>query len=300
MRANSKGNDFNMLAMLRRRGTRHPARSARQILPGRACIAAVLLASALSAAPAAGPAPAAVLAPHSAHYAVKLLSARSGSNIENVTGDMLIQWEHDCAGWTMNHKTVFNVAYTTGDGVRITMTASTWEAETGKDYSFTVRTLFGDSEQTHIEGHAHRADGGNRVYFSAPEKKEMVLPADVLFPAKHTEKVLDAAADAPAIVAAKVFDGFTDDGAQLVNAVVGRPIAPGTEGAGGFEGIARTRAWPVRLAFFTGGDEAEPETEMGIKLHENGISEWLDMDFGDFRIRAQLTKLTVGAQPVCR
>jgi hypothetical protein len=275
---------------------RRTAHSAGQFLPGGIPIAIALLLSLLVAAPAA----AAVLSPHSAHYAVKLLSARSGSNIERVAGDMVIQWERDCSGWTMNHKTVFDVSYSTGDGVRITMTASTWEAESGKDYSFAVRTLFDDKEQSRLEGHAHRATDGNRAFFSAPEKKEMALPADVLFPAGHTGTVLDAAADAPAIVAARVFDGFTEDGAQLVNAVVGRQIAPGTGGSPAFDGIARTKAWPVRLAFFAGGDEAAPETEMGLKLHENGISEWLDMDFGDFRIRAELTRLAVLPAPACR
>ena len=270
--------------------------SARQELPCRAGIAAVLLLAFGGGTPAS----AAMLAPHNAHYAVKLLSARSGSNIEQVTGDMVIQWERDCAGWTMNHKTVFDVAYSTGDGVRITMTASTWEAGSGEEYSFVVRTLFDDREENHLEGHARRGARGNRAYFTAPEKKEFDLPADVMFPTQHTRKVLDSAEQAPTIVAAQVFDGFTEDGPQLVNAVIGRPQPVGGSGAAGFAGIAETRAWPVRLAFFAADGGAEPETEIGLKLHENGISEWLDMDFGDFRVRAELRTLAVSPQPSCR
>ena len=68
---------------------------------------------------------AANLVPHTAHYGMQLLSARGGSGIETVTGDMAIRWEGDCSGWTMSNRTVFDVAYTSGDSVRVTMDAST-------------------------------------------------------------------------------------------------------------------------------------------------------------------------------
>ena len=35
------------------------------------------------------------LAPHVAHYTMKLLSAHSGSNVESVGGDMLVRWDGD-------------------------------------------------------------------------------------------------------------------------------------------------------------------------------------------------------------
>ena len=68
---------------------------------------------------------AANLVPHTAHYGMQLLSARGGNGIETVTGDMAIRWKGDCSGWTMSNRTVFDVTYTSGDSVRVTMDAST-------------------------------------------------------------------------------------------------------------------------------------------------------------------------------
>ena len=111
------------------------------------------------------------LAPHTAHYTMKLLSARGGSGIEAVTGDMGIRWEGDCAGWTMSNRTVFDVTYTGGENVRVTMDASTWEAAAGDRYTFLVRTLFNDKESERIEGKARLADGGGNsgIYTACSE-----------------------------------------------------------------------------------------------------------------------------------
>jgi len=241
-----------------------------------------------------------MLVPHNAHYAVKLLSARSGSNVERVGGDMVIQWERDCSGWTMNHRTVFDIGYSTGSDVRVTMNAATWEAAKGDRYTFNVRTLFGDKEASRVEGYARRGAGGSQAVFTQPQQKVLPLPADVLFPTQHTRRVLAASAAAPMILPVQVFDGFTENGALLVNAAISQiqPAVPAGKAA--FPPLAGRPSWIIQLAFFGGSAEAEPESEIGMRLYDNGISEWLDMDFGDFRVRADLVHLELAGQPDCR
>lgn len=263
------------------------------------CSVAVLATSALVAAPGTG-AMAEGLIPHTAHYKMKLLSARGGSGIDAVTGDMAIRWEGDCAGWTMSNRTVFDVTYTGGDTVRVTMDASTWEAAAGDRYTFLVRTLFNDKESERIEGKA-RLDGGRGIAeFTLPSQKKIDLPAGTMFPTAHTKMVLKAAGETPEIIRATVFDGFTDGGAQFVNAIVGKRLSGGKLGRPAFPGLQKQPAWNVSLAFFDADkDSAEPNSEIRIKIFRNGIAELMEMDFGDFRLLAELKDLKTGKSPTC-
>ena len=244
---------------------------------------------------------AAGFAPHTAHYAMKLLSARSSSNIESVTGDMLVRWEGDCAGWTMSNRTIFNVGYTGGDTVRVTMDATTWESIAGDRYTFLVRTLFNDKESERIEGTARIAEGSHVAEFVSPTKKRVALPPGTVFPTRHTEQVLGVAGDRPQIVRATVFDGFTDGGAQFVNAIVGGRTAakPGADSP--FPELKSQPSWTVNLAFFpVEKQDAEPESEISVKIFANGIAGRMDMDFGDFRVRGELKNLETASLPVCK
>lgn len=244
---------------------------------------------------------AASLVPHTAHYVMKLQSARGGSGIDAVTGDMAIRWEGDCSGWTMSNRTVFDVTYTGGDTVRVTMDASTWEAAAGDRYTFLVRTLFNDKETERVEGKA-RVDGGRGIAeFTLPTRKTMELPAGIMFPTAHTKMVLDAAGETPEIIRATVFDGFTDGGAQFVNAIVGKRLADGKSAKSAFPELQKQPAWGISLAFFDAAKaDAEPNSEIRLKIFRNGIAESMEMDFGDFRLLAALKDLKSGKAPACK
>lgn len=276
---------------------RRPAQSAGQHLPRvplLAAVAAVVLA--LSPPAAAG----VVLAPHSALYAIKLLSARDGSNVNTVSGEMGIKWDAGCSGWAMNHRMLLDVSYVDGNVVRITMDASTWESRAGDRYTFSVHTRFNDRTVDRIEGHAVHLPGRNEAVFTAPEAKVFALPDDVLFPTAHTEVVIAAARDHRKILPARVFDGFSVGSAMLVNTVIGRKIPPLGTKEKTFPGLAGQSAWNMQLAFFSAASaDAEPESEIGTMLYENGVARRLDMGFDDFKVRADLVKLNLSAPPVC-
>lgn len=244
---------------------------------------------------------AANLVPHTAHYTMKLLSARGGSGIDAVSGDMAIRWEGDCSGWTMSNRTVFDVTYTGGESVRVTMDASTWEAAAGDRYTYLVRTLFNDKETERIEGKARIAGGRGIAEFTLPTKKTIMLPAGTMFPTAHTKTVLDAAGETPEIIRATVFDGFTDAGAQFVNAVVGKRLSGGKLGESAFPALKNQPAWSISLAFFDAAkDDAEPSSEIRLKIFRNGIAELMEMDFGDFRLLADLKDLKIGKPFGCK
>ena len=267
----------------------------RQILPGAwfFCTGAVLIVLVPGAM-------ASDLAPHTAHYTMKLLSARGGSGIEAVTGDMGIRWEGACTGWTMSNRTVFDVTYTGGENVRVTMDASTWEAAAGDRYTFLVRTLFNDKESERIEGKARLADGGAIAEFTLPAAKTITLPTGTMFPTTHTRMVLDAAGETPQVIRATVFDGFTDGGAQFVNAIIGKRLTGRPLANSSFPELQKGPSWNVSLAFFDADKaDAEPNSEIRLKIFRNGIAEVIEMDFGDFRLVATLKELRTGKPPVC-
>ncbi len=66
--------------------------------------------AALAASGAAWPA-ALELMPHRAIYGITLASARSGSGIASVTGELLADWSESCAGWALDHRSRLDVTY---------------------------------------------------------------------------------------------------------------------------------------------------------------------------------------------
>ena len=275
----------------------HPAKSTRQILPFRGVYALLLLLVALPAMPAY----AVDLAPHTAHYTMKLMSARSGSNIESASGDIVVRWERDCSGWAMTNRTIFRIAYAGGQSIGFTIDAATWEAASGDDYTFLVRTAYDGKEVERVEGRA-RADGKKRyVDFVQPSKKRLDLEPETIFPMQHTAMVMNAARAGSTFVRAAVFDGFTDGGSQFVTAIVGKKISPEAGDMSRFPELRDLAAWTVSLAFFPQDANAtEPDSEIGIKMMDNGVAAWMDMDFGDFRLRGELDRLDIHKAEVCR
>lgn len=285
-----------MLKMLIATGKSRTDRTARQVLPSAVIFAALFFpVPSVSAAP-----PSAELAPHSAVYAVKLLSAKPKSRIQSVSGEIGVKWEADCGGWTMTHRMALAVGYTGGEAIRLDMTAATWESPAGDHYTFSVRTAFDGREADIVEGHARRTASGSTAVFTQPEARKMALPSDVLFPTAHTNRILAAAQAGVPFLSATVFDGFGAKGAQQVSAVIGRPHIIPEADARRFPALAGQMMSKVQLAFYGDAErQALPESEIGIGISGTGIARTLEMDFGDFKINADLTRLEVGEKPVC-
>jgi hypothetical protein len=60
--------------------------------------------------------------------------------------------------------------------------------------------------------------------------------------------------------------------------------------------LAKDQYWPVEIAYFNdkgdGGEEL-PEYRIAFKLHENGLTRDLVMDYGDFSMTGKLVNLSV-------
>ncbi len=64
--------------------------------------------------------------------------------------------------------------------------------------------------------------------------------------------------------------------------------------------LASDAFWPVDIAYFdeaaTGGEDV-PEYRISFKLHENGMSRDLVMDYGDFSMKGTLVNLSMFPAP---
>ncbi|MDA0704197.1 MAG: cell envelope integrity EipB family protein [Proteobacteria bacterium] len=239
------------------------------------------------------------LVPHRAAYALSLGRSDSGSGVEGARGAMVIEWDESCEGWTVRQRIALDLALANGGGLRSETAYTSWESLDGREYSFRVKSKRnGEDTETFAGEAALDADGAGEARYSDPEGRVMALPAGTLFPTAHTVKLLEQAEAGDPLLFAVVFDGATEEGAARINAVIGRPVAPGAADAP--ESIAGVRGWRMRLAFFDFlGKKTEPHYELGVVLLENGVARSLEMDYGDFVIDATLERVEPVAKPDC-
>ena len=240
-----------------------------------------------------------MLVPHRAVYDVNLVSAKTGSGVASVKGEMLAEWSESCEGWALDHRTLFDISYAQGETIRLTSSVATWESHDGLQYHFNITNAVNGKVTEKYEGRGQFDGklGDGRVDYVTPERGPLTLAPGTVFPMIHTERVLAAALSAPTIRSMIVFDGMSKEGAFRVNAVIGKPVA-------GFKsvmaGLKDRRSWPLQLAYFSvRGHEPEPEHEVGMRIYENGVSDLILLDFGEFKVKTDLKRLEYAKRPSC-
>ncbi len=277
-----------------------PARTGFQpILTFRVSLLALFAIAALPAAAAAGE-----FVPYRALYDTTLKAAERDSAVVGVAGQIEEEWSEACDGWTMQQRTAIEVAIGGEASVRLLSNVTTWEARNGLTYRFNVRNRSSDADEERIEGVARLAGPGKggTAHFDHPRTRRVKLPAGTIFPTAHTDVVLAAAKGAPVVVERTVFDGLSGDGLFDVSAVLGRPSPPADRpGRKALAPLAGLTAWPAQIAFYEHGSKAaEPDHEVGLKLYDNGVTDEMVMDFGQFTVLARLKALELQPRPTCR
>jgi len=116
---------------------------------------------------------------------------------------------------------------------------------------------------------------------------------------RHLNAIIDGAEQGKTILAASVFTGADPDDALLAtNTVIGswKMEAPSAR-LGEF---GRKGYWPVQTAYFKPAAKvAEPEYEINYSMQPNGVVRRYVIDYGDFTIIAELTKLEALTAPSC-
>ena len=268
--------------------------------PGRLLIcAAMLWLGALQTASAVE------IAPHRALYRLNLASTKSGGGVLGASGAMAYEWGETCDGWTVQQRFRLRLEYAEQDNVEVSSTLVTWESKDGMRYRFNERRLRNGDLDEEIKGDA-RLDGkdkGGTADFTKPEAASLALPPGTLFPTAHTVLLIERAQAGDQFVSRQVFDGATVENAGQITAVIGPELKAGPSKKD--EKLPKSPlldrpSWRMRLAFFPANSKSEqPDYELGMRLLDNGVSQDMLLDYGDYVIRATLDDIEALPRPSC-
>ncbi|MCI4678392.1 cell envelope integrity EipB family protein [Rhodoblastus acidophilus] len=261
----------------------------------------VLAAFALALSCAAAPAIAQIKPPsdhaaglvsHRAIYDLRLADGSGSKAPASATGRIAYDFAADCGGYAQTLRQVVDMQPNEGDE-RITETRSTtFEDADGADFRFS--TARPASQGGDVDGSAQRDADGISIALSRPEPFRLSTQSDVLFPTQHIERIIEAARRGDKVMLARVYDG-SDNGRHIYNVttIIGKPARgpDADQGAQGpaFRNVAR---WPVAVAYFPADRrDGLPDYVLSFDLYENGVSTNLRLDYGDFVLRGELTRI---------
>lgn len=264
----------------------------------------VLAASGLSAV-TAGHAGAVSLVPHRAVYDIHLKQASERSGIEGLNGRLVFEFNGtECAGYTTNFRFVNRID--TGDAVRVTDQQSVMfeDIKVGR-FNFETKSFTDEALDKDISGSA-RDDGkdGVRIDLTGPGARTVELSRSH-FPAEHMLDIIDKARKGQSIFETRIFDGSENgDQSYLTTVIVGKPqtVGVGDKEATVVGDHAGNSFWPVSIAYFEDGGSGDqlPVYTQSFKLYDNGITRDLTLDYGDFVLTGQLTKLDILGDGKCK
>jgi hypothetical protein len=241
------------------------------------------------------------IAPHRALYTMTLGSARNDSGVVDARGTMDYEWGETCDGWTIEQRYRLKMHYAEAADVNIASSFVTWESKDGLRYRFNQKQTRNGQVDQEIRGEAKLDDVGKGgvVEFSKPEAQTLRLEPGVMFPSAHTIMLIDGAREGETFISRLVFDGATDENAVQVSAAIGVKVTADAAAAARSPLLQRP-GWRVRLAFFPVDANAEkPDYELGMRLLDNGVSQDMVIDYGEYSIRAKLDDIEPLTKPNC-
>jgi hypothetical protein len=272
-----------------------------RIMAGRCLgLAVALMLAALSTASATE------IQPHRALYSLTLDSTKSSGGVAGASGGMYYEWGETCDGWTVEQRFRLRLAYSEEGSVDVNSTLVTWESKDGLRYRFNEKRLRNGNVEDDVHGEAQLdgKDKGGTANFDKPERNTLTLEPGVIFPTAHTLLLIERALAGDQFVSRKVFDGAAMENAGQVTAVIGAQLKP-TPGAGKplDSPLLQRPSWRMSLAFFgadAGKSDADtPDYELKMRVLDNGVSQEMWLDYGDYVLKAKLDEIEALPRPSC-
>jgi hypothetical protein len=242
------------------------------------------------------------LVSHRALYRLHLDESNGTKSPAAAEGLISYQFSSDCDFYAQNLRQAIDMQPQEGRRQFSESRISTYEDGRGRDFRFATTE---DGAQGEVEGRAERgSNGALAIALSAPRPQKMSADSAVLFPTQHIAKLITAAETGQKVLLARVYDGSAD-GRKIFNvtAVIGEARAtPDSERAAASAPELRgLRRWPVSLAYFHEGQhDSLPDYTLNYDLYENGVSTRLRLDYGDYALVGDLTKIEFPKQARCR
>ena len=262
---------------------------------------AVTLGAALGGCSAqAGPSPAANgLVSHLAEYRLHLVSTSANSSVVAARGAFGFRFEKVCDGWISEYRNSLILQGPQGSAVNSSYSMTQWEDFASKHYRFRVRDFQDGYLIDEVNGDAERLDDKVVVHYENPVDVTEELPVDTLFPTQHSIKLLQHALDGETYSSDRVFDGAGDTPVYHISSVISG-AKKAKETVKDADHIADAPFHRVSMAFFPVDDaEEQPAYEMSVDYGENGVTQSLLQNFGDFKLRGDLVKVRELPPPQC-
>ncbi len=267
-------------------------------LPALALIAVSL--PALSSAASAQSVP---LVGHRAVYELSLEDGATSKAIEAARGRILYEFNGSaCEGYTQTFAQI--VELSGGDiGSRVSATRSTsFEEGDGSMLRFNTQNRSPSGETEDRDGVAEKSGAGISVKLKKPAASSFKLD-DAMFPTAHVKKIISAARAGETTLVATVFDGSDKENkGHDTFAVIGKRVPESDEiepslRAAGWDKVAR---WPVSISYFEpGASNQTPLYIVSFELLENGVSRKLKLDYGEFALKGEISRMEALKTPPC-
>lgn len=262
----------------------------------------VLLAPALAVLGASAPAGAGpILAPHRAVYDLALENASDRSGITGLSGRMVYEFNGSaCEGYTVTFRFVTRID--TRDLSRMTdQQTTTFEEGDGKLFTFVTKSFVDQSLDKEVRGTATTGPNGLTVDLTRPDIQQLELQR-TQFPTQHLIEMIDKANAGEKFYETTLFDGSEDANEVMTTTIVlGKPSVTKANDPElpVLDKLSKDDFWPVDIAYFGEPDEETepgeelPQYRLSFKLHRNGLTRDLVMDYGDFSIAGKLVDLAL-------
>ncbi len=233
---------------------------------------------------------------HRAAYRLSLADAGAVGGLSAVRGALVMEWRASCEGWLSNQQLGFVAEAAEGPGFSYDVRFSSWESVDNRKLRFNVRTRDDTGAAEDVRGQAtlDGPGGAGVVNYAEPEVSVVTLPKGTLFPTEHVRSLIRAAEAGQRVVSHDVFDGSGPDALTRVTAVIG-DARPARDAEAGGE-----RVWPVNLAYYSLSEpDGTPSFELAFEMAADGVLYDVTLDYGDFKLKADLERMERFDAPSC-
>lgn len=245
------------------------------------------------------------LAPHRAFYELRLVktssdpnapAAASGSIAYDFTGSA-------CEGYATRFIQETDIVAQEGEGLSTQMRSTSFESADHATFTFRIESGAVNGPAEIVEGAASReTDGSLSIDLRRPAILKSDTDHEAVFPTHMMIGALEAARAGRSTYATKLYDG-TNSGDRVFHtlSVFGRasaePLADATKDAPAMKDMKR---WRVTVSYFDVAKPDEPPVYiLSFHMWDNGVSSDLLLDYGNFQMKGELTRLELLPAKAC-
>ena len=214
---------------------------------------------------------------HNVIYNLRIDKVLPSSEIHNAIGKMYLEVNEVCDGWVVNQNTSLDVTNKNGLQVRNEFRYSSWESFNFKSFRFISQIIINEEEASYFEGEAFIGEQDSKVLFYMPNKKELTIPHDTIFPMQH---YLNTYRGKDHFKSYKVFTGEDDDSLNYVTSFSKKVF------------INDIFYKKVRTAVYKYNDKSlKPIYEIELIIDKEGVVNKVIFDYLNYRIVGDLLSI---------